>query len=127
MIQRCYDANSTAYPYYGATGVMVCERWRTSFQNFLDDMGERSEGKTIDRFPNAAGNYEPGNCRWATAREQSNNRRNNRLLSFGSQTKTMSEWARVIGIHPQTFKSRIDKGWPIDRAINTPLRSGARL
>lgn len=73
MKQRCLNPNSTRYSTYGAVGVTVCERW-FDFKNFLEDMGERPEGKTLDRI-NPYGNYEPGNCRWATYKEQVHNRR----------------------------------------------------
>lgn len=76
MIARCTNPNHPAYHnYYHGTGITVCERWLNSFEAFLADMGERPEGRTLDRWPNNAGNYEPGNCRWATASEQSLNRR----------------------------------------------------
>lgn len=76
MNQRCYNANATKYDSYGGRGVCVCERWRTSFANFLADMGTKpSPSHSIDRYPNNDGNYEPMNCRWATAVEQRANRR----------------------------------------------------
>jgi hypothetical protein len=82
MIQRCTNKNDDHYSYYGGRGINVCERWR-KFENFLADMGERpigpGRGFTIDRFPDKNGNYEPGNCRWATWKEQMNNTRRNKL------------------------------------------------
>jgi hypothetical protein len=73
MITRCTNPNTRHYPRYGGRGIAVCDRWRNSFENFLADMGERPDGTTLDRYPNRDGNYEPGNCRWATAKEQATN------------------------------------------------------
>ena len=74
MNKRCYDINNDSYSYYGGRGIIVCERWKDSFENFLEDMGQRPEGTSIDREdPN--GNYEVSNCRWATHSEQMLNRR----------------------------------------------------
>jgi len=74
MVNRCYREITTGYEWYGGLGVTVCERWHT-FENFLADMGERPAGLTLDRYPNPAGNYEPGNCRWATPAQQESNKR----------------------------------------------------
>jgi hypothetical protein len=73
MLSRCTNPKATGYENYGGRGITVCSRW-WSFENFLRDMGPRPEGLTLDRYPNNDGNYEPGNCRWATPKEQGENR-----------------------------------------------------
>ena len=76
MKKRVLDSNSNGYKYWGGKGVLICDRWVNSFEAFLEDMGERpSKEETLDRWPDPAGNYEPGNCRWATKLQQRHNRR----------------------------------------------------
>lgn len=81
---RCYNKNNKAYPRYAGRGITVCARWLKSFWVFLDDMGERPPGHTLDRIDNN-GNYEPSNCRWATVRTQNRNRRNNWIPKLGDK------------------------------------------
>jgi hypothetical protein len=74
MKRRCSDSNNAIFQYWSGKGIIVCDRWIESYYNFLEDMGERPDGTTIDRYPDKNGNYEPGNCRWATSKEQIDNR-----------------------------------------------------
>lgn len=111
MIQRCENTNHHSYHQYGGRGIKVCERWRKSFDAFLTDMGPRpSQKHSIDRYPNQDGDYEPGNCRWATMKEQQNNRRNNRLLTLGERTQTMAQWAEELGITIYALFQRLHRG-----------------
>lgn len=96
----------------------MCARW-ASFQNFLMDMGERPQGKSIDRI-NGMGDYEPENCRWATPKEQSRNTISNRTVAHNGVSKTVAEWSEELGIHRATLVSRIERGWGIAEAFTTP-------
>lgn len=120
--RRCLVPTNKDYRYYGARGISVCERW-WKFENFLADMGERPANRSIDRINNN-GNYEPGNCRWATVVEQQRNRGNIIMLTFKGETKPLTAWAEQIGLKEKTLRARIyDSGWPVDLAISTPLCS----
>jgi hypothetical protein len=115
MFQRCHNPNNPGYRLYGAKGVKVCERWH-KFENFLADMGERPIDKTIDRFPNKAGDYELGNCRWATKEEQGQNTSQTKLTPKLVQEirqriakgETNRHLARVYGINRATV-SKINR------------------
>jgi hypothetical protein len=118
MKQRCYDKHSISYCHYGLIGIKVCDRWLESFENFLEDMGERpSKEYSIDRIDNN-GNYCPDNCRWATHEEQQNNMSSNRLLTYEGKTKSVSQWAKTNNINTSTLFYLINKGIPIGRALN---------
>lgn len=117
MVTRCHNPRATAYFKYGAKGVTVCDRWRESFAAFFADMGERpSRTHTIDRIDNARG-YEPGNCRWATQREQQNNRTNNARFTLAGETLPIREWAARLGISCNTIRNRLNAGLPIEKVL----------
>ena len=114
MRERCHRQNHPYYNDYGGRSITVCERWN-SFANFLSDMGEAPPGLTIDRIDN---NYEPGNCRWATIKEQSNNRRDNVLLEYRGQTLTIPQWAEQTGINVKVIEARLRKlKWSVSEAL----------
>jgi len=115
MLSRCRDPNVVRYPHYGGRGISVCSRWH-DFRNFLEDMGERPKGMTLDRINND-GNYEPGNCRWAGDIEQARNKKNTRFLTLDGVTKPLVEWAEDVGIKTETMRQRLCYGWSTDRII----------
>lgn len=121
MKQRCLNPNSSAYKDYGGRGIKVCDRW-LSFENFLDDMGDRPEGMSIDRKGNN-GNYEPNNCRWATPKKQNNNRRDNVRIKFYGMDLTLPEWGELLNIKSRTLWMRLNgHGWSIQKTLTTPAR-----
>lgn len=102
----------------------MCERWM-KFEDFLIDMGERPTNTTIDRINNE-GNYEPGNCRWATRAEQANNKRNVKLYPYQNQMVTLSAIAQQYNLKHKMLWERLHCGWTLDKAIITPPKK-ARL
>jgi hypothetical protein len=110
MISRCENPKLKHFAIYGGRGIRVCERWRDSYENFLADMGRRpSSGHSLDRI-DGDGNYEPGNCRWATYTEQQRNRGNNVRVTIGGESMTLPEWEERTGIGRSTIKQRIAAG-----------------
>lgn len=116
IISRCTKPSHHNYKYYGGRGITVCERW-LKFENFYADMGERPKGKTVERVDNNKG-YSPDNCRWATMKEQSNNRRSNKPITFNGETLTRSQWAERLGIHVSTMYLRCRRGLSIERILS---------
>lgn len=117
MLERCLNPNNRLYPEYGGRGISICERWMI-FENFLADMGLRPKGTTIDRFPNNDGDYEPGNCRWATPKEQARNTRVTLFVELAGEEISLRELAETIGIKYGTMYHRVViSGWSIDQAI----------
>lgn len=122
MIQRCRDTHISRADSYVNKGVKVCEEWTeyAVFRAWALESGY-AEGLSIDRIDNN-GNYEPSNCRWATPKQQANNRSTNRLLTFRGETKTMSQWADTTGIASDTLKRRVYYGWSVERVLTTPVK-----
>ncbi len=119
MRERCYDRSNKRYPRYGGRGITVCGQWLGSngFVNFLENMGRRpSSSLQLDRIDND-GDYSPDNCRWSTRKEQARNRSNNRLITIGSETKTLIEWSEVTSVKYHTIKARIYRGWTPETAV----------
>jgi hypothetical protein len=110
MLQRCTNKNSPDYHRYGGKGVVVCRRWKNSFERFIDDMGERPEGTSLDRFPDKHGNYEPTNCRWATAGQQQRNLRNNLYIAHNGVKKLLIDWADEKGMPRDLLRRRFHAG-----------------
>lgn len=111
MRRRCAD---TTNPNYGGRGIKVCPEWE-SYDTFYEDMGECPEGYSLDRKDNVQG-YNPDNCRWATIREQLNNQRRNRLITYNDKTQTLSYWAEELGISLDTLHHRLRR-LPLERAL----------
>lgn len=124
IISRCENPNDTGYKDYGGRGIQIFAGWRHDFLAF--ERWALESGYTdllsIDRI-NVDGNYEPGNCRWATEKQQGNNKTSSRFLTFGGERKTISQWAEITGISRNTIKNRINHGWSVELALTTPPRA----
>ena len=127
MIARCEQPSNPAYKHYKAKGIVVSKAWRR-FENFLLDMGERPTlAHTIDRYPDNDGDYVPGNCRWATKRQQANNRRTNRLFVYKGTKVTFAELVRLTGLPRDRLAHRLLRaGWSVEEAITAAPRRGRR-
>lgn len=125
MKKRCTNKQAINYRNYGGRGISVCERWRASFRAFMDDMGPRpSLDHCIERIDNN-GNYEPGNCRWATTAEQARNRRNNVFVVFEGVRMCMKDACAKAGINYETVSVRVSKyGEDPQEAFERPIVVG---
>ena len=125
MKQRCINSNDRNYHNYGGRGIIVCERW-LKFPNFLEDMGKNwKPGLMIERKNNDK-EYSPGNCYWATRKQQNRNKRNNHLEIYKGETQCLAQWVEKIGINRNTLVSRLRLGWSIERALETPVKNTGR-
>src|SRR5271157_2562967 len=127
MIQRCLNPNNPRFSSYGGRGICICQKWigncrGEGFSAFLFDLGPRPEGKSLDRFPDYDGNYEPGNCRWATPEQQQNNQATTIVLSFEGRTQSLSDWAKEVGIKKATLYGRLrNSNWNVPLSLSSPL------
>lgn len=118
MMPRCKTRKT-----YLKKKITVCRQWSGDFLCFLRDMGERPPNTTLDRINND-GNYEPGNCRWASASVQARNRSGLRPLTFKGETFLIEDWATLLGVKSHVISKRLKRGWPVDLAVSVPLKSG---
>lgn len=118
MIRRCEVPTNIGYKDYGGRGIAVCARWH-NFADFLADMGMRPVGTTLDRI-DSFGNYEPGNCRWATGTQQVRNRSNTKLVEFNGRSVNLAELVAEHGQHYGRVRARLRIGWTIERALAEP-------
>lgn len=125
MRQRCENPHHTSYKHYGARGISVCKRWKTSFENFYADMGVPPKNFCLERIDNN-GPYSPDNCRWESRREQLNNTRRNVYYEYEGERITAFELARRKGLLPGILSHRLKKGWSIEKALNEPVVENAR-
>lgn len=126
MIQRCYNSKNKRYYSHGGRGIIVCERWISSYENFLEDVGRApSKLHSLDRIDND-GDYEPGNCRWSTDSEQANNRRSNIRVNFQGRTQTLKQWCDELSLPYERIKARIHRGYTPEDAFLKTI-DGARI
>lgn len=117
MKTRCNNPNRIKFKIYGGRGIKVCDRWN-NFESFIEDMGHPPSPKyTLDRI-DSNGGYEKSNCRWVLQVVQQNNRRNNRLITHNGVTHTLQNWSKLTGIPRKTISNRIERNWPVDKALN---------
>ena len=123
MKSRCFNPKFIEYNLYGGRGITVCDEWKNDSTKFFRWAMENgySDDLTLDRI-DSNGNYEPSNCRWMTLKEQQNNRRNNRLITYNGKTQTAAKWADEVNISQKTLHSRLRHGWSIEKALTSPVR-----
>ena len=124
MKTRCTNPNYDKYKYYGGKGVSICDEWLKSYDAFEEwalSHGYKDH-LTLER-KDVNGNYTPENCCWVSRKKQANNRTSNRYIKYRGKTKTVAEWSEITGINYKTLSERIDHGWPIYKAMTTPVQN----
>ena len=120
---RCLSQTHDVFDIYGGSGITICDEWKDNFQAFFDYVGPRPSAlHSIDRYPNRNGNYEPGNVRWATKKEQTHNRDYTRTIIYQGKEQPLIEVARQLGISWPMVRGRINRGWSFDRALFEPFK-----
>lgn len=125
---RCFRTSHRRYKDWGGRGITMCPDWANSFDAFFTYMGPCPAGKSLDRFPNNNGNYEPGNVRWASPTEQTNNQRPRKrgyhrriggrhFIEYAGQRLTIGQWAQRLGIPYGRLQTRIFRKWPLSKAL----------
>ena len=124
MKDRCYNPKDRSFKYYGELGIKVCNEWQ-KFETFCQWAlaNGYADNLTIDRI-DVNGNYEPSNCRWATRKEQANNKTTNRYITFEGKTKTLKQWSEILNISYAALQYRVDNSWSFEKIKNTPVRGG---
>lgn len=124
MVNRCTNSNLPRYKDYGGRGINICDEWlgKDGASNFINWALRNgySDKLTLDRIDNSKG-YSPDNCRWITIKLQQRNKRTNRLLEFDGETHCIAEWADILGISAGSIKTRLYRGWSVERALTTPI------
>lgn len=119
MKTRCYNSKATNYKHYGGRGIQICDEWLKNRKKFIEwalNNGYKF-GLTIDRI-DVNGNYEPSNCRWITALEQSNNKTTSKIIKYKGKSKTIAEWSRITGIKEETLQGRYNRGFSIEEIFS---------
>jgi hypothetical protein len=117
MKARCLNKNQKSYMYYGGRGIKICDRWANSFENFLNDMGDKPLGMTIER-KDGNGDYCPENCVWATVTEQNRNKSDSRKLTYKNEVMTIAEWTRKLGLKSHQVYDWINSGSTLEKLID---------
>lgn len=120
MRTRCLNPNTPAFSHYGARGITIDKAW-DDFSQFYEDMGDVPKGMTLDRIDNNQG-YSKDNCRWSTKKTQAINRRSTKFVFFNGENKSVSDWARSIGIRIDTLHYRLSHGWSVEKALTTKVQ-----
>lgn len=127
MKARCYNPNYPERKYYGARGILICDYWLGAhgFEHFREwsELNGYSDSKSIDRIDVNKG-YSPENCRWATPKEQSCNKRNNIFITMNGKTQCLHEWCEELKFPYGTVLARIRSGWSIEEAFSKNIRNG---